>query len=412
MPCENLRFLVVEDHPVQRRVLCTLLRNFGAEVVYQAEDGMQALEVIRDPVRPVDIVISDVLMPGMDGLELVRNMAGHGAAPALIITSALSPPVLASVANTAVSYKVRLLGVIGKPVSAVKLVPLVAAFRKARERSDTGGTPVAELANALSRGEFEPRYEPKARIETGEIVGFHVRPFWRHPQRGLLGPEDFLRAAETSGLLEQVLASVLRKGLEPWSRWSQAGVPHELTFSLGDASVAEADLARRVPAVVREAQVPPQGVVLSVGEAAVDTDRPQALEALVRLRAAGFGVAIEEFGTRGLRSRKLARVPVTQLTLSASLVRAMHADKGAEAGLVNALDRAAHLRLPTVAEGVEAIDDWNLLQGWGCTFGVGPFVGPPLAADDVLPWLQVGRGKVMARGPLGRRIQLEAGEDA
>jgi CheY-like chemotaxis protein len=129
MPCSQLRFLVVEDHEFQRAVMSRLLNSLGAEAVHSAEDGRAALQVLFDPDRPVDIVISDLSMPGMDGMELVRHLRESGSKVSLILASALEPPLLSSVANMALAYKVRLLGIIGKPPSAGKLLPLIEAHR-------------------------------------------------------------------------------------------------------------------------------------------------------------------------------------------------------------------------------------------------------------------------------------------
>jgi CheY-like chemotaxis protein len=138
MPCRNLRFLVVEDHPTQRLALVALLRNLGAQDIHEAGDGRAALEIIRDPLRPVDIVISDISMPEMDGMELVRNLAAAASPVGLVLSSGLRADLLASIANMALAYRVNLLGVVGKPVSAAKLVPLVQLYRGSqKERAAT-----------------------------------------------------------------------------------------------------------------------------------------------------------------------------------------------------------------------------------------------------------------------------------
>ena len=130
MPCKSLRFLVVEDHDFQRGALVRLLKTLGAPTVYDAGDGHAALQVIRDSSRPVDIVISDLAMPGMDGMEFVRHLGETGARVSLILASAVDDALLASVGAMAHADEISLLGVIGKPPTAAKLAPLIEAHRR------------------------------------------------------------------------------------------------------------------------------------------------------------------------------------------------------------------------------------------------------------------------------------------
>lgn len=406
MPLSNLRFLIAEDHPLQRRVLAQLLTGLGATTVHQAEDGAKALEILRDPSRPIDIIVSDVSMPGMDGLELVRHMAAGASPTALIITSALRPDVLASVANTAVAYGVRLLGVVGKPVSAVKLVPLVKLFREMQARIDPTGASLAELAQALSRDEFEARYEPWADMETAQVVGFHARPFWRHPTQGLLAPDAFVPSAESYGLLDSVMWLTLQQASHHWQGWSQQGRKPKLWLSLCPTSLLAPDIAKRIVKLVRSAGIDPGRVVLGVTEAAVDGERAQTMETMARLRVAGFKLGVEDFGSGPMWSEKLAPLSFTDLKISAELVRGARSARSAEAGLVVALDAAQQLKLPATAEGVDGLDQWNLLQNWGCRFAQGPFVGPSLHADEVVPWLAANDGKVPAMGAMGKPLDV------
>jgi CheY-like chemotaxis protein len=100
MPCSKLRFLVVEDNDFQRGMLARLLMTLGASAVEQAADGTAGLAVLVDPARPVDIVVSDLAMPGMDGLEFMRRLGESGNRVSLAVPSAVDRPLLVSVVNT------------------------------------------------------------------------------------------------------------------------------------------------------------------------------------------------------------------------------------------------------------------------------------------------------------------------
>jgi CheY-like chemotaxis protein len=128
----GLRFLVVEDHSFQRRILAQVLRQMGAAQVLEAEDGQQALDVLRAAKEPIDIVVSDLWMPGMDGMQLMRRLGEAAPHASVILASALDPEARELVAREAKEGGARLLGASDKPLTAAKLAPLIALHRDGR----------------------------------------------------------------------------------------------------------------------------------------------------------------------------------------------------------------------------------------------------------------------------------------
>ena len=130
--CAGLRFMVVDDHPFQLGMTVRHLQRLGADAVQGFDDGAAAFEAMIDPLQAADIVILDMSMPGMDGMDVMRKLNGAGHSFSLIINSALSPNLVESLLEIARRYKIRLLGAIGKPVSRARLEPLIAAYRAQR----------------------------------------------------------------------------------------------------------------------------------------------------------------------------------------------------------------------------------------------------------------------------------------
>ena len=124
----NLRFLVAEDHDFQRESVTRLLRRLGASAVYGARDGASALRALDDPEHEVDILLLDLAMPGMDGVELIRNLGASKAPLGVILNSAFDAEFLDGVRLLADGYEVNVLGVAEKPLTGAKLRPLIERF--------------------------------------------------------------------------------------------------------------------------------------------------------------------------------------------------------------------------------------------------------------------------------------------
>lgn len=388
MDLNGIRFLVVEDHDVQRRLLTQILSNLGAALVQDAEDGHAALRILRGAERPIDIMITDLSMPGMDGIELIRHVGEAGSGVSVILTSALEPKLLASVANMAQAYNVKLLGMVKKPPSAVKLSPLIRHFLAEQAAVGQAGdqATVAAFAEGFVRDEFEPHYEPTVSLSTLEVTGVQAVPAWRHPARGLLPAQAFVPAMQSFGLGDELVWTMLRKCAAQSAAWRKEGLPLKVAVNLGLGSLADLEVASRVEKIVLEEKAEPGNLVLGVPEQAVEGAPARTLESLVRLRMLGFELAIDDFGTGYMAVDQLSRVAFNALKISRSFVNT----KGDSlwAGLAVALDTAEKLRLVAVADGIATPDDWNLLQELHCHLGQGPLISPPLPGAGVTQWLR------------------------
>jgi EAL domain-containing protein (putative c-di-GMP-specific phosphodiesterase class I)/AmiR/NasT family two-component response regulator len=389
VPCSDLRFLVVEDHEFQRKMLVHLLRFMGAKAVHTAEDGRTALQVIRDPDRTVDIVISDLSMPGMDGMEFIRHLSEMGDRVSIILASALDRDLLASIGNMANAYKVKLLGVIGKPPTAAKLTPLIELHRQRRGDADKGDAvyPLADIADAWTHNEFEPWFEPQIDLETRQVRGVHAAPRWRHPIKGLLDPDSFMPSLQARGLNDDFVWLMLQKCAAQCQLWRSKELDLVVSLNLPFQSVTDVKLAARVAQIVANEGLEPRFMVLGFAETSINTDAAKALENLARLRVEGFGLAVDDFGSGPMAVEQLSLVAFTELKIHRSFVSDADNDESVRAGLAVGLETAQKLKLRTVADGIRSKDEWKLLHEWGCHLGQGPFISPPLEGAAVPAWV-------------------------
>lgn len=386
MPASDLRFLVVEDHPFQRTVMVRLLQTMGAAAVHEADDGAAALAVIRDPARPVDVVITDLSMPGMDGMEFVRRLSELGTPVSLILASAVEPQLLSTVATMARAYRVRMLGVVGKPPTVGQLAPLIDLHRNATPDPETeaAGVPLEELATSWTNHDFDPWFEPVVEIATGTLRCLHASPRWRHPERGSLGPETFLPSVRARGLWDEFAWMLVEASAEAATRWRARAVDAAVSIPLLFETCADADLAHRITRVVTGVGLEPRDALLIVSPAAIAAPSATVLENLARLRLDGFSLALEQGAGEAVAPAALGAF--TDLRLPSSALEGAGTDGVGRDRLAAALQLARSAGLRATVAGVADSGQWDALRQLGCDLAHGPMVGPAMGLDAVVAW--------------------------
>ena len=385
----NLRFVVVEDQGFQRWLAANLLRELGAEFVLAAEDGNAALALLQAPQPPIDIVVFDLNMPGMDGMELIRHMAQMRHPAALIVVSALDKSILGMVEVMSREYGVKLLGAIEKPLTAKKLSTLIDRHWNNAGAVSAGRPAVvsaSEVSRALQEGQFETIYQPKVRLRSGETVGAEALARWRHPRLGVVPPATFISHLEAGDLIDPFTDFVMREAARACRRWHDYGLEIGVSVNLSPASLDDVRLAERLTAIVRLERLEPRYVTIEITESMATRDMGRKLENLSRLRMHGFGLSIDDFGTGYSSLERLSRVPFTELKIDQSFVRSASSQASSRAIVEASVQLARRLEIPTVAEGVETHGDWELMIGMGCDEAQGYFISRPVPAEEILDW--------------------------
>ena len=394
MNIEGLRFLVVEDHGFQRWVMGHLLEGMGAKYVFSAGDGRAALEVLADLDPPVDIIVSDLDMPGMDGMEFIRHVGELGHPVSLILSSSLERALIATVETMARAYGVHLLGVVEKPPTAKKLTELIQLYEArsgAKERVAAASFTLEEIAEGLRKDQFEAYFQPKVELRTRRVVGAEAMARWNHPQKGIIAPQSFVAAIEDNGLIEQLTDVILKRAAFNCRIWQYAGLDATVSVNLSVRSLDDVALAERMMNLVNGQSLEPRHVTFEVTESVAMGDLGKILENLSRLRMKGFGLSIDDYGTGYSSMQRLSRVPFTELKIDQHFVKNAATQPASRAVLESSLEMAQKLSIVAVAEGVESQAEWNLLRELDCPVAQGYFIGKPMNAGEFLTWARVRR---------------------
>jgi len=237
-----------------------------------------------------------------------------------------------------------------------------------------------DLRKALEGEQFELYYQPQIEVRTGKIVGIEALIRWNHPTLGLLGPGQFIRVAEESGLIMAIWEWVLVAALIQHNDWLAQGLP-AVTIAVNLSSVQFSDpaLAEHVEEIARVVGVPLDYLELEVTESMLLVDSDEAHKTLEALRGMGVKIAIDDFGTGYSSLSYLRRLPLDKLKLDQSFIR--DAPNERDRAITQAIIAMAQsLKLAVVAEGVETQAQIDLLLSLGCTTVQGFLLGRPLPA--------------------------------
>jgi diguanylate cyclase (GGDEF)-like protein/PAS domain S-box-containing protein len=241
-----------------------------------------------------------------------------------------------------------------------------------------------EMRHALERGEFLLHYQPIINLETNNLMGFEALVRWKHPERGMVPPMEFIPAAEETGLILSLGKWILNESCRQMRQW-QIGNPaaESLTVSvnLSSKQFQQPDLAEQVAAALDAAGLNPCCLKLEITESHIMENTESAIAMMNRLRNLGTEISLDDFGTGYSSLSYLHRFPVDYLKIDRSFVNRM-AENKENAEIVNTIIKLAqNLKMKVIAEGIETAEQLAQLQQLNCEYGQGYFFSKPLEAE-------------------------------
>jgi len=391
----DISILVADDSITQRNYALDLCRDLGVTDLYDAANGADALVVLQE--NEVDVVLVDLEMPVMDGVELIREIALKSVASNIIILSAKDPILIASVGTMAEADGLHVLGTFQKPLLPDVLeCSLLRFLHDKRAALQEPQSPVnlevtaVELSQALINGEVTLAFQPKLTVNGLLLKGVEALARWRHPQKGMISPGVFIALAERHGMIDSLTRHLLKHAFQHKKIWQQYGLRFHLAFNLSPLSLADVDIVDWITDLAQTYSIAPSDVTLEITENALLGELASAIRTLARLRLKGFHIAIDDYGTGFANAQQLSRVPATELKIDRSLVHRAAARPQQHTILASTVELAKNLNLTTVAEGVETEEDYKILVDLGVDLVQGFYFSKPLFSDDLLQWIRSG----------------------
>jgi len=398
------RLLILDDDELTCKTIQHIAELSGFEVRFTTSAGDFFAQL---DAWPPDVVALDLIMPGTDGVDVIRAMDPHQLDLRLIITSGVGSRVLDAAERSARSHGLNIVGVLPKPFSAASLRHLLSqcllsftdnaqARFKVVQPPEESRPCEEDLRLALQRHEINLAYQPKIHCRTGTLVGFEALARWNHPAHGPIPPDIFIPLAEQHGFIDQLTCQIAEQALEWFAMLGSAETArlnHRQTFNqailslnLSASSLGNRELFDGIAGHCERLGIAPQRVVMELTESSAMGDATNALDNMTRLRLQGFNLSIDDFGTGYSSMVQLVKLPFSEIKVDKGFVMTAAGSEESRSIIRSVVDLGRSLGLQTTAEGVEDADTLSYLRELGCDYAQGYLISKPLAPDAVVPW--------------------------
>lgn len=381
--------LVVDDEEFMLDFLCMAVEKSGVGNVVSATSGVEALDQVEDRQQMFDIIVCDLQMPGMDGIEVIRQLANDGFSGGIILVSGKDKRVLKTAENMAEVRGLKVIGSLCKPMPVHEIISLMNKYAVAEQHASWAISDVTanELDAAIRSGEITVNYQPQVDSKTGVVKSVETLARWFHPERGMITPDIFIDIAERHDLIDALAESIIMQATRQGSIWHKQGIDLSVAINISLYNLRHLDFPDRITDIINQAGMDIKKLVIEITESRLVQDLGTYLDILSRLRLKGPLLSIDDFGTGYVSMDHLKQMPFGELKIDRAFVNGAYKDDTARAILQSSVSLAKQLEMTVVAKGVEVKEDWDLVSELGCDMVQGYYIAPPMDVETFDAWL-------------------------
>lgn len=390
VPGQRPLLVVLDDEYSIGNIVCNVAENLG----FEAHAFQHPQQFYAHYSEHIDVIVLDIHMPKMDGIEVIRDLAERHCQAALILISGFDNSVLHSAQELAIEQRLDFKGALTKPFRITKLRQILTPLVEKQSRTPRVQALVskpfsaAEISAALSSRQFVAYFQPQIALTDKTVVGLEVLCRWHHPEKGLILPADFIPLAEKFDLITPITWFILTQAIAQTKTWRQQNPEMQLAINMSASMFSTLDLPEKMSALMQQYDMPPNNLVIEVTESIIMDEQVKALDSLTRLRLKGFKISIDDFGTGYSSMMQLHRIPFSEIKIDQSFILKMQHDPEAQAIAETVIMLGHKLGLTVVAEGIEDNATLSQLKVLNCEVGQGYHFAHPMNAEHLHHWLQ------------------------
>jgi EAL domain-containing protein (putative c-di-GMP-specific phosphodiesterase class I)/CheY-like chemotaxis protein len=389
--------MLLDDDDFLLEVTAGQLKQLGLVRIKLMNSGPAALQHLRElraQARQIDVMICDIDMPGMDGIEFIRHLVAERYGGGIIVLTGADDRMRTAIRTLLVAHDLTPVAILKKPTTTsilrAALMSLATDYERSLHGRNEGEAPYRlssdDLKTGLVNGCLELHYQPKVSRNPQALASAEALLRWRDPVHGLVPPVAVIAVAEASGTIDLLTRSVFRSAAQQLGEWSRDGHDLSLSVNLSMDDLTQLDLPEVLTDIAIAAGTRPSQFILEITESRFMQNVAACLDVVTRLRLKGFGLSIDDFGTGYASLEKLQQLPFTELKVDRMFVRNAHEDPVAHAILESSVQLAHSLGMQVVAEGAETAKDWQCVVEAGCDTIQGFVIARPLNAAAFIEW--------------------------
>jgi len=386
----KINILIVDDS----RAICEAIRaiflHLGVVNVEMEHDGEAAITKVKNSASAYDLIILDLHMPKMDGLECLRNLERSQYRGAIVLMSGLEPRVLSSAVKASRQYNLNLLGSISKPFLDVNFRVMLQRLEGTQQfsiKSTEGYLKKRQVEEAIELDHITPYYQPIVNIKTGGIDYFEVLLRLDVPGEGMISPNLIIPVAEKFNLIEPLTLSIFTKALNEMAPLLKDTPDYGLSINLSPQMLANRELPNIVETMVQKAGIEASSIIFEVTETGIINRSALTYEVLDRLILKGFRLAMDDFGTGFSNVEQLTSMPFTHLKIDRCFLHGIAHDEISQVIVNSLMSIASALEMKVIAEGIESPQDYETIKKLGCHHVQGFIISKPKPIDEIRRWI-------------------------
>ncbi len=375
-----MRILIIDDEEDICDLIAEVAERRGLEP--RTTSNAETVPQILSDFAP-EIIMMDLMMPGVDGVELLRHLSERAKNAKLCLISGSDARVLNSARRLGSAHGLDVVAALEKPLS----IPVLNGFFDSLSAGKKETSDEEDLARALAAKEFQLYYQPVIELPSCRVKGVEALARWDHPVRGVLLPCAFLEQITNDGLMPALTDFVIDTAVDQAAQLYASGERLTVAMNITASTLLDLSLPDKLAELCKQRGLPPEMLILEVTEAEAMRDVTRTMDVLLRMRLRNIGISIDDFGTGHSSLRELQRMPFNEMKIDRSFVTDMATKKDCEVIVNSIIDLGHNLGLKVIAEGIEHQQTWDMLCAKGCDYAQGFFMGTPMPASDLILWL-------------------------